>query len=307
MITACADVRSSSSATRGGRAAVSSSPHDRASGHDRPPATLRRRAAVGRPRSHACTPSSCGSARDWVVLRRGPLAQRDVRQRRARARPAPARGRRRDHGRRDTPIALLRAPSARPSADARRAAPARRAVALTPAQRRVLVALCRPLRDAPHAAPASNRADRRRAALSRRHGQGHAVGAVRALRAHRPAAEREARRARARALSCSARIDPRDACCRPARDPDRAVVGRPCAYGLRPTAIGSPHRRAAPRDRARRPCGRCGWPRTGGRRRPPPWAGLRPAAPTTLRPVRPSTRRRPRPRPASVSHSEPSP
>ena len=87
------------------------------------------------------------------------------------------------------------APAAGAEDATRTAGRASGAVAVTPAQRRVLVALCRPVGDG--GAPASNRDDRGRARARARHGQGRAVAAVRDVRhRRRRAAEPEARRAR---------------------------------------------------------------------------------------------------------------
>ena len=68
---------------------------------------------------------------------------------------------------------------------------------LTSAQRRVLVALCRPYRDAAFATPASNPAIARRALGQRRRGQEHDAAALRPLRHRRPAPEPEACQPRA--------------------------------------------------------------------------------------------------------------
>ena len=64
---------------------------------------------------------------------------------------------------------------------------------LTPAQRRVLVALCRPFKDSTYATPATNQQIADELVVSRRRGQEHAARAVRGLRRRRAAAEPEAR------------------------------------------------------------------------------------------------------------------
>ena len=87
-------------------------------------------------------------------LRRRALTQRHVLQRRARARPAAARGRATSCA---SGARWWR--SGRPSSRARRRPrwrPTAPAAALTDTQRRVLVALCRPLRDSAYATPATN-------------------------------------------------------------------------------------------------------------------------------------------------------
>jgi pSer/pThr/pTyr-binding forkhead associated (FHA) protein len=57
----------------------------------------------------------------------------------------------------ETPV-LFRAPSGEPSVTTAAVGPRFGQIGVTDAQRRVLVALCRPLKDSPYAAPASNRA-----------------------------------------------------------------------------------------------------------------------------------------------------
>ena len=112
-----------------------------------------RTAHLGRPRrSHgmrryrACTRSSCVSGEDWTIERRRPVAERLVRQRRADPREAPAERRRRDPRRRHGD----RVPQpGRPRVarhHARRPTCAG-SCSLTQAQKRVLVALCRPFKD----------------------------------------------------------------------------------------------------------------------------------------------------------------
>ena len=64
---------------------------------------------------------------------------------------------------------------------------------LTPAQRRVLIALCRPFKDSTYATPATNQQIADELVVSRRRHQEHAARAVRGLRGRRAAAEPEAR------------------------------------------------------------------------------------------------------------------
>ena len=94
--------------------------------------------------------------REWVARRRRAVAQRDVRQRRAGRRAAPA-ARRRPHLLRRDRRALPRAARARSRARRPPSPPAARQLPLTETQRRVLVALCRPLEDSAYATPATNR------------------------------------------------------------------------------------------------------------------------------------------------------
>ncbi len=86
-----------------------------------------------------------------------------------------------------------RRPRARrpPRAPRRRRSPAR----LTPAQRRVLVALCRPLREPGHAHPGDEQGDRGRAVAQRRRGEDPPAPARGAARGRGPAAEPQARAA----------------------------------------------------------------------------------------------------------------
>ena len=94
-----------------------------------------------------------------------------------------------------TPIVLCAADgpsSATPTLEPRKAP----AAELTPAQQRVLVALSRPLLDAPHGAPASNRAIAEELVLSVDTVKNTLSALFVLLRAHRPPAERQAGRAR---------------------------------------------------------------------------------------------------------------
>ena len=102
---------------------------------------------------------------------------------------------------------------------------------LTPAQRRVLVALCRPFRESTYATPATNQQIADELFVSRRRGQEHAARAVRGVRRGRAPAESEARLAGA-----SGAADGRDHPSRPvttllsllsshAADPERLPVG----------------------------------------------------------------------------------
>ncbi len=96
----------------------------------------------------------------------------------------------------DTRIAFC-APAAESSAEhTRTAAEAARPPAVTPAQRRVLLALCRPLEGRRVRRPGVQPRDRGRAHDHRRHGQGDALAPVRGLRPRGGAPESEARGAR---------------------------------------------------------------------------------------------------------------
>ena len=131
--------------------------------------------------------------------RRRPLAQRLVRQRRAGQRP-PAAARRRHAALRADRRALPRAGQPRRRVD--RARPdALTAAGVSPAQRRVLVALCRPFKEGTSfATPATNQQIADELYLSRRRGQDPHAGAVRELRG-RPSC----RRTRSASRSSSAR------------------------------------------------------------------------------------------------------
>ena len=91
---------------------------------------------------------------------------------------------------------------------------------LTPAQRRVLVALCRPFKDSTYATPATNQQIADELVRQRRRGQEHAAGAVRGLRRRRAAAEPEARVAGA-----AGPADRRDHPSRPVSDLAHTVLG----------------------------------------------------------------------------------
>ncbi len=120
---------------------------------------------------------------------------------------------------------------------------------LTPAQRRVLVALCRPFREGTFADARDQPADRRRAGGQRRRGQEQPAPAVRGVRGRRPPAEPEAR-------------EPRDEGAAQRRDqPAGAVMRREPALGeaRRPTRRRRPPRprRGSAAPRSRRARGRC--------------------------------------------------
>ena len=132
---------------------------------------------------------------DWVAVRRGPLAQRHVRQRRARPRPAPAARRRRDHRRRHADLVLR---AARRRRVATRRAASRRSLAVDVTARSGAcwwrsAGRCSSSR---YAAPASNRQIADELVLSVDTVKGTLSALFERFGLDRPAAEPEARRAR---------------------------------------------------------------------------------------------------------------